>query len=163
MEFFTSGEDKYSSVLVRIRDFELRYLLIQTAACIINETKAMPIIRGEKPRKGAAGTLAQFFDWELHSLVTLRTDAFINSLEIMAEFLYQFVVTDCKHRFHLLKKEHRKLIAQALSDFQDFKTKFCKQMQKNHRERYGSDTGFFKMDWRDHNEEFLAIHNSEKK
>jgi hypothetical protein len=141
--------------LLQIDSVHLKHLLIQTAANIIATCKSYPH-DGSEPKDSAIGQI-------LASKVNWAFNGYVNALQAQVQLLYsavgEMVKPEGMSRLFIvgLEKSEAELIAQALQEFQDWKTAFCKHEQEKEGENFGTETGFFKATWTDRNDQLFAL------
>lgn len=155
MKFFPKGcsacATPYAKIIIEVEALKLKDLIMQTAACVIQECQTMPIQR-RSPVVGAGSILANSEIRQYDS-----PEGSVNALQSQVAFLYEFVKLECTRKSTILTKEERKFIACALSEYQHLKTTICREEEKEHGKGWGSATGFYRANWEDWNEEFLAL------
>lgn len=129
----------------------------QTAASIIVACKGYPR-DGSSPKEDPIGSvLTKRMSWADHG--------YTNALISQVEFLYALVVcmTETGRKPFATDIETAKLIADALDEFQKWKTDVCNAEQLIHGKNWATATGFFKTNWADKNKKFLSLWKSLEK
>lgn len=127
-------------------------LVDQMAATILKEVETMPIDGHltTDPTEGVGGKLAEKFNWASHG--------YINALIDEVSFVYAFVKYLVDHpKYFLLSetKEECMLYAEALSAFQDWKTRLIIAEKAVHGRTWGDATDFNRANWTDLNDLLL--------
>lgn len=130
---------------------DLGLLATQTAASILAALKDMPL--DGFPEHGVGGII-QKYD------VNFAKHGYINALQSQVEILYNIVKASTdkvspKYNPILVDVNQKKLIAAALSSYQDWKTAHINELTKKYGRDFGKNTGFNKSDWSEYNQLFL--------
>lgn len=128
----------------------LDMLAIQTAACILQACKEYPTGENDYPSTGVGGILVERMTWAPHG--------FVNGLQSQVELLYQIVRAKVEmpgYSLLLSGAAKRKIVADALSAYQEWKTRVVEDDYRVHGPTAGKETEFNKKDWTDLNEKFL--------
>jgi hypothetical protein len=146
-----------SDVLVKIGILNLKSLLLQSAACIIECCENYTI-----GPEGAVIPQSAPIARILRESTNMAENGFVNALQSHVALLYTFVkeivASEGKTQiFVLIEQGEITLITKALDAYQKYKTAICKAEQKTHGEHWGTAMEFFKADWTDLNSKFLAL------
>lgn len=154
-EFFIRLYEKGLEHAIRAGSLTLRNLMVQTAASIIDACRSYPR-DGSAPVNSCIGSI-------LTSRLNWTSNVFTNALQAQAALVYAYVEAMLKLKMNRamlkasIEETEAELFAQALEQYQHLKTDICKQAQKEHGKNWGTATEFFKKDWTDLNEKFLAL------
>ena len=145
--------DYADPVLMEMEQVTLMFLVCQTAASILQACAEYPatddLIDGPSG-SGIGRWLTASQNWASHG--------FTNALQSQVQFLYALVEAHVKAggKTHFLGDPSvKKLVADALTTYQGWKTMVCRDGQARNGGHWGTATGFFKADWTDLNQKLL--------
>ncbi len=124
---------------------EFKMLMVQTAACVIDEIQTAPI--DGYPSERAGGILRKRTRW--------GPQGYVNAIQSQVEFLYGAIPVAAK-KFSFWEKSEAELVTEALEKYQAYKTQLVEEGYRKFGEHWGDSTGFNKADWADRNEIMLA-------
>jgi hypothetical protein len=146
---------------------QLKRFIIQTAANVLVACEQYPTGIHEIPTEGIGKIINDYLGWNS----PVRINALTNTLMAQVEFLFAIVenaIVSNGLPYNLVDEEKeeaqiRKIIADALTAFQKWKTEINRNEKKEFGKKWGDATEFVQMDWTKYNKDFLALKGPETK
>ena len=148
-KFFTNAHG--TAGVVTYEALELRMLLCQSAAALMVGCMTGDPSRGGAKHSDIGAVLAERLSWP--------SNVFTNALQAHAHFIYAYIKHCCESGMAMpyMEREEAEVLTEALGIYQSWKTRLCQHEQDEYGPGWGSATQFFRMNWAEHNGEFLSL------
>lgn len=143
----TAGRLGNGEIVLKMDLPTLSFLAVQTAANVLLQIPYMPV-DSQSPQYGVPKMIMKEALWSSHG--------YLNALQTQVEFLYEIIPSLINGDKALIFFGEARLIATALTAYQEYKTKVVKEGYKEHGSGWGDSTLFNRTNWADRNEMLLV-------